>query len=142
VFIFFSMSCAILAWNGIDLLIEDVLYDRYKIRYGHQIVTGLGFNVFSFVALVAIKTSRSLLILGAEIDGAMTGGAGVQFETAYFDCGCNCPPPSREESKDRDASRQCASDSSTVTKSADCEARDQASSAPRAPERSSKAAKK
>lgn len=47
-------------------------------------MTGLCANVVSFALLSLCYVTGSLVGKGADMDGASTGGVGVEFSTAYF----------------------------------------------------------
>lgn len=82
-YIFSAMAAVILTWKGVGMAV-DTLAQRFPVHCGDCDVTGLCANLASFVLLSLCYVSGSLVGKGAEVDGATTGGAGVEFSTAYF----------------------------------------------------------
>ena len=62
----------------------DMLARLYPVQLGGNDVTGLCANVGSFVLLSLCYATGSLVGKGAELDGASSEGAGVEFSASYF----------------------------------------------------------
>jgi len=82
-YIFSAMAAVILTWKGVGMAV-DTLAQRFPVHCGDCDVTGLCSNLASFILLSLCYVSGSLVGKGAEVDGATSGGSGVEFSTAYF----------------------------------------------------------
>jgi hypothetical protein len=83
VYIFAATASVILTWKGVGMAV-DLLARQFPVQYMDYDVTGLCANVASFLLLSMCYVTGSLVGKGAEMDGANSGGAGVEFSTAYF----------------------------------------------------------
>ena len=77
------MAAVILTWKGVGMAV-DTLAQQFPVHCGGCDVTGLCANLVSFTLLSLCYVSGSLVGKGAEMDGATSGGAGVEFSTAFF----------------------------------------------------------
>lgn len=82
-YIFGATAAVILTWKGVGMGI-DSLAQQFPIRCGECDVTGLFANMTSFMLLSLCYVTGSLVGKGAEMDGAMTGGGGVEYSTSFF----------------------------------------------------------
>jgi len=82
-YIFGATAAVILTWKGVGMAV-DALAQRFPVYCGECDVTGLCANMASFMLLSLCYVTGSLVGKGAEMDGAASGGVGVEFSTAYF----------------------------------------------------------
>jgi len=82
-YIFGATAAVILTWKGVGMAV-DALAQQFPVRCGECDITGLCANLVSFTLLSLCYVSGSLVGKGAEMDGATSGGVGVEFSTAYF----------------------------------------------------------
>lgn len=83
-YIFGATAAVILTWKGVGMAVDE-LARQFPIHCGGHDVTGLCANVASFLLLSLCYVTGSLVGKGAEMDGASSGGVGVEFSTAYFE---------------------------------------------------------
>jgi len=62
----------------------DAVARQFPVHCGECDITGLCANMVSFMLLSLCYVTGSLVGKGAEMDGATSGGVGVEFSTAYF----------------------------------------------------------
>jgi len=82
-YIFGATAAVILTWKGVGMAV-DSLAQQFPVRCGESDITGLCAQVVSFMLLSLCYVTGSLVGKGAEMDGASSGGVGVEFSTAYF----------------------------------------------------------
>jgi len=82
-YIFGATAAVILTWKGVGMAV-DSLAQQFPVHCCGRDVTGLCANMASFMLLSLCYVTGSLVGKGAEMDGASSGGVGVEFSTAYF----------------------------------------------------------
>jgi len=82
-YIFGATAAVILTWKGVGMAIDSVA-QQFPVRCADCDITGLCANMVSFTLLSLCYVTGSLVGKGAEMDGASSGGVGVEFSTAYF----------------------------------------------------------
>jgi len=63
----------------------DTLAQKFPVHCADCDITGLCANTVSFMLLSLCYVTGSLVGKGAEMDGAATGGGGVEYSTAFFE---------------------------------------------------------
>ena len=82
-YIFGATAAVILTWKGVGMAIDSVA-QQFPVRCAECNITGLCANMVSFTLLSLCYVTGSLVGKGAEMDGASSGGVGVEYSTAYF----------------------------------------------------------
>jgi len=83
IYIYIATAAVILSWKGVGMAV-DALAKQFPIVHGETDYTGVYANLISFLLLSVCYSSGSLVGKGAERDGSLTGGSGVEFSTDYF----------------------------------------------------------
>jgi len=83
IFIYLATASVILCWKGVGMAV-DSLAKQFPVIYAGEDYTGLCANLGSFLLLSLCYASGSLVGKGAELDGSMADGAGVDFSRCYF----------------------------------------------------------
>lgn len=83
IYIFLATAGVILTWKGVGMAV-NTLARQFPIHQAGRDMTGIYANLVSFLLLSVCYVSGSLVGKGADMDGSLKEGSGVDFSRAYF----------------------------------------------------------